>query len=524
MDKKVLLISSFLLISAVSLIGYKVWFAGYSLVPRSSGDTWSVELQIRFVSKSRRGSVRANLPASNSHQVVFDEHNRSPHLRFYVRQSDQGGANKLGIWTGSAKEVRVVTYRFSVRTSALQVTLPEKDTVTRYPAEVARWLRESQEVPFRDPAIQEVVAEVAPRRTNKVAIVKAAYNFVLNEIAFTPSKDQMDALIALNQRRANSRGKARLMCALCRAAGISCRIIGGLILAEGETDDLHLWNEVYLGGEWIPICPTRGYFGKVPKDYLVLRTGGEPILEGVGTNSFSYLFMIAQQPQTLLQRYTGDSSVPHGFLRYISLFSLPVKAQIFFRILLLIPVGALIVAIFRNIIGVPSFGIFTPVLIAIAFRDTGLAWGVFFLSIVVVLGISFRYFLDRLQLLLVPRLAFLLSIVVFILLGIALAGGEIGTAEAASVALFPIVIMTTVIERFSITLAEEGTHAALIKTFWTVVIALAGYGVISAQWLQLFLFAFPEGVLVVMALLLLVGRYTGYRVSDLIRFRSLATS
>jgi hypothetical protein len=523
-DKKVLIISGLLSVLAVSLIGYKVWFAGYSFVPRSSGDTWSVELQIRFMGEKRRGSVRANLPLSDSHQVIFDARNHSPHLQFYFRQSEREGTNILGVWAGSAKEVQTASYRFSVKTRPFEVILPQQDTTARYTTGVARWLRESREVPFRDPAIQELITEIAPSRANKVAVVGAAYDFVRNEIAFTASKDQMDALIALDQKQANSRGKARLMCALCRAARIPCRIIGGLILAEGATDDLHLWNEVYLGGEWIPICPTRGYLGKVPRNYLVLRTGGEPILEGIGTKSFSYLFTVARQPETLLQLYTGNSSLPEGFLRHISLFSLPVKTQIFFRILLLIPVGALVVTIFRNIIGVPSFGIFTPVLIAIAFRDTGFAWGILFLSIVVVLGISFRYFLDRLQLLLVPRLAFLLSMVVLILLGISLTGGEIGTAEAASVALFPIVIMTTVIERFSITLAEEGTRAAIIRTFWTMVIALAGYGVMAVQWLQFFLFAFPEGILIVMTLLLLVGRYTGYRVNDLIRFRSLATS
>ncbi len=522
MDKKVLLLSALLSALALSLMGYKVRFAGYSLVPRPSGDTWSVELQLRFVGEKKRAAVRANLPLSNPHQVIFDTRNHSRQLRFYFRQSDQGGENILGVWSGSAKEVQVAIYRFSVRTRPFLVDPPPEDTTSRYPEEVARWLRESREVPFRDPTIQELVAEIVPHQKNKVAVVRALYNFVYNEIAFTPSKDQMDALIALDQKKANSRGKARLFCALCRAARIPCRIIGGLILNEGETDDLHLWSEVYLGGSWVPICPTRGYFGKVPKNYLILRAGGEPIFEGIGTKSFSYLFTITRQPETLLQLYTGDSSPPNGLLRYVSLFSLPVKTQIFFRILLLIPVGALIVAIFRNVIGVPSFGIFTPILIALAFRDTGLAWGVFFLSVVVFLGILSRYFLDRLQLLLVPRLSFLLSVVVLILLGLSLSGGEIGVAEAASVALFPIVIMTTVIERFSITLVEEGARAALIKTFWTIIIALAGYGVMSIQWLQLFLFAFPEAILVVMALLLMVGRYTGYRVSDLIRFRPLA--
>ena len=525
MERKVILISLALMLIAGSLMGYKVWGAGYSFVPRSRGDVWSVELHLRFRATNTRASARANLPLSHANQVIFDTQNHSPSLNFTSRQSDQSGENILAVWSGKAKDVQTVTYRFAVRTQPLEVLVPDKDfSPPHYPDEVARWLRESPEVPFRDPAVQELSQELVRAGMNNPAKIKAAYEFVLNEIGFVDSKDQMDALIAINQQQANSRGKARLLCALSRAAGIPCRIVGGLILREGETDDLHLWNEIYLNDMWIPFCPTRGYWGKVPKNYLVLRTGGEPILQGVGTQSFSYRFAITKQPETLLQLYTGQMALANGWLRTISLFSLPIKTQIFFRILLLIPLGALIVTLFRNVFGVPSFGIFTPVLIAIAFRDTGLMWGLFFLLVVVVLGVVFRYVLDALQLLLVPRLSILLSLVVLILLGIALSGRELGTEQAASVALFPIVIMTTVVERFSITLEEEGVSAAILKTFWTVIIALAGYGVIATEEIQLFLFVFPEAALIIIAILLLIGRYTGYRVSDVLRFRSLATS
>jgi len=82
--------------------------------------------------------------------------------------------------------------------------------------------------------------------------------------------------------------------------------------------------------------------------------------------------------------------------------------------------------------------------------------------------------------------------------------------------------MTTVIERFSIALAEEGARAALVRTGWTVVIALSGYAVMAGKPLQHFLFVFPESTLVIMGLLLIVGRYTGYRLSDILRFRVLA--
>jgi hypothetical protein len=37
-------------------------------------------------------------------------------------------------------------------------------------------------------------------------------------------------------------------------------------------------------------------------------------------------------------------------------------------------------------------------------------------------------------------------------------------------------------------------------------------------------FVFPELLLVVLAAMLLLGRYTGYRLSELVRFRSFAGS
>ena len=44
----------------------------------------------------------------------------------------------------------------------------------------------------------------------------------------------------------------------------------------------------------------------------------------------------------------------------------------------------------------------------------------------------------------------------------------------------------------------------------------------SAPPIQHVFFAFPELILVLMALTLLIGRYTGYRLSELLRFRVLA--
>ena len=61
------------------------------------------------------------------------------------------------------------------------------------------------------------------------------------------------------------------------------------------------------------------------------------------------------------------------FLDRWSLFTIPNQFQEIFRILLLIPIGVLMISVLRNIVGFPTFGIFMPVLMALAFRSTGLS-------------------------------------------------------------------------------------------------------------------------------------------------------
>jgi hypothetical protein len=55
-----------------------------------------------------------------------------------------------------------------------------------------------------------------------------------------------------------------------------------------------------------------------------------------------------------------------------SLFSLPAEFQETFRILLLVPIGALLVSALRNLVGFSTFGTFMPVLMALAFATRGL--------------------------------------------------------------------------------------------------------------------------------------------------------
>jgi len=205
-----------------------------------------------------------------------------------------------------------------------------------------------------------------------------------------------------------------------------------------------------------------------------------------------------------------------------SLLSLPIDLQLVFRVLLLIPLGALIIVLLKQVIGMPAFGTFMPVLIALAFRETQLITGILLFTGIVAVGLLLRAYFNQLQLLLVPRLAAVLIIVTFVMMFIALAGEAMGIQTGLSISLFPLVIITMTIERMSLTWEEDGAKEALKKALGSLAGAIPAYYILTSEYIEHFAIVFPELLLIVLAIVLLLGRYTGYKVTEYFRFKVLA--
>ena len=78
---------------------------------------------------------------------------------------------------------------------------------------------------------------------------------------------------------------------------------------------------------------------------------------------------------------------------------------------------------------------------------------------------------------------------------------------------------TSPIERFFVLVEESGSLEALKTAAGSAAVALLTYQIISWEPLQLTFFVYPELLAPVAAVQILLGRYTGYRISEFIRFR-----
>jgi hypothetical protein len=161
-----------------------------------------------------------------------------------------------------------------------------------------------------------------------------------------------------------------------------------------------------------------------------------------------------------------------------------------------------------------------PVLVALALRESSPAAGLVLVATLIGVGIASRFGLGRLHLLLVPRLSVLMCLVVLTVTGLALLGRALDAGDLAWGVLLPMVILTMLIERVTVTLAEEGGRNTLVKGAWSLVVVLTCYPLFASPFLAQLLFGYPELIVVIMGLLVWIGGYMGYRLSELVRFRN----
>ena len=204
-----------------------------------------------------------------------------------------------------------------------------------------------------------------------------------------------------------------------------------------------------------------------------------------------------------------------------SIESLPLEEQSLFKGILLLPIGVIIVVFLRVIIGIKTSGTFMPVLIAMAFLQTSLLVGLIGFVSIVCIGLVVRSWLSHLNLLLVARISAVIIVVIGIIGGISLLTYKIGLTEGIKVTFFPMIILSWTIERMSILWEEEGYKEVLKQGGGSLFVAICAFIAMDSLIIQHLTFNFLGLQLIILALVMIMGNYTGFRLSELKRFKPL---
>jgi transglutaminase-like putative cysteine protease len=517
---RVAALAGLLLVAAgLGIFAWKVYGYGLPVMPSDPEGLWRVELSITVRGTGGRGSVRAPLPSTGPGQEVYDERSVGDRLVFSIRPE---GVDRIAIWRGRIEDIHDISYGFRARVEPVSRELPDEE-VAPPPREVLRrYGGPTAEFPSDAPQIAERLGTLALPPVPEVAgRLRTIFAWIAHEVA-TQEGGSDDALITLSHRAGSERGKTALLVAMLRAARIPARPALGLELGGARPRET-VWAEAWVGGGWAPLSPKGAFFAARPANLLLLRTGALAGVESTGTEALTYRYH-ALREHLGIDELASLMVPPNRFFAAVSLYQLPVATQSALRSLLLFPLGALVLALFRNVVGVQTFGTFMPVLVAFALRQTRLGVGLAMVAGVIAVGVFGRVVLERLRLLLVPRLSILLCLVVLGVTAFALLGRSLENRDFFSGVLFPIVILTMLCERFSISIAEEGMRNAFVRAGWSMGVTGAVYPIMRDPRAEHLMFSFPELTLTVIGLLVWIGGYTGYRLMDLIRFRSFAAA
>lgn len=490
-----------LCLAGMALCAYKVTVLGLPLTPNAQGAVWIVEARAKF---QARGNVKASLalPTAPLGYELLDEQFISREFGLAVQEKND---RRRALWSiRRTHGPQTLYYQATLRKLGQQSA--ERESSPEYP-------ERPQYSEQMGPAIETLLSQV---RAQSADIASFARQLIIhmNQSVNDPS------VKVLRENASTNEAFVEQLVYILAGARIPARVVYGLNLSHGLLEgELEPWLEVHNEKRWIAFNPQSGEIG-FPENLLIWQRHGEQTLQVEGGNSEELRFSARYDLRDAVDLARSTAALHDSRAIEFSLLGLPLHVQNVYAILLTVPLGAFLVVILRNVVGIATFGTFMPVLIALAFRETDLIWGMILFSTLVALGLGIRFYLEHLKLLLVPRLASVLIIVILLMLIISVISHQLDLSRGLSVALFPMVILAMTIERMSIVWEEHGGREAVLRGLGSLSVAVLAFLTMSHDLLEHLVFVFPELLLLVLAATLALGRYTGYRLTEFWRFRA----
>ena len=189
--------------------------------------------------------------------------------------------------------------------------------------------------------------------------------------------------------------------------------------------------------------------------------------------------------------------------------------------ILMYPVILTVIAAARQVIGIKAFGIYTPSIIAVALLATTLKYGLAIFIVILAVALAMRFVLKGFQLLYMSRTAIMLSVVAISVLAFLAVGGSFQRTGLASVSIFPLLIMITIVEKFVIVQTEKGFRTAFVLALETMFLAAACYFLVKWEAFQTLVLNYPGIVVLIVVMNIALGKWTGLRFSEYYRFRDV---
>ena len=498
-------------IIGITIFLFKVFYAGFPITPNEKIESWHIESKLEIKNPQDNLKVRLEIPEETPFFATVEE-DAFPDT-FGQYQSGVTFHRNIKFSKKKPKKTEVIFFN-----TVIYKIKSASDAYNNYYNALEKRFSDYPLSEYFDNddvriVLDEIHNDILPLAADQGSYVKQLFEYL--------KKNGTKMTRLLTRKTGTKIDTITLATELLRYADIPARSMNGILLSRAkEHAEMQRWTEAYIEGEIIRFNVQRPQIG-MPTNIFPWYEG-EKKLFSVADNkvSVSSEISVKRHIESALTESFWSGKNFKSFFYNISVYNLPIETQLIMSMLLLIPVGAVVCVFLKQMVGIPTYGTFMPVLIAISFRETELLWGIIFFSSIIAIGMLFRSLFDNMRLLVVPRLTAVLTIVVGIIFVLSFSLNRFGYS-ASGLSLFPLIILTMLIERMSITWEEQGAKESMTLALNSMLVAVLCYFVISNTYIEHLFIGFPELLFVILSFSLALGRYTGFKLTEYFRFKAL---
>lgn len=190
-------------------------------------------------------------------------------------------------------------------------------------------------------------------------------------------------------------------------------------------------------------------------------------------------------------------------------------------LLLLLPLVATLASLLHYVIGLSGYGIFIPTMMAVALLATGVPGGLALFAVILAITLLSNIFLKKLKLHFWPARSITLMFVGLGTFGLMALSDYLRIFDVSKISIFPILFMILLTEEFVRTQLVKSKKEAMRLTVGTLVLASVGALTMGIRDIQELALKYPGVViLLVVVVNLIVGSYSGIRLTEIKRFKN----
>lgn len=499
-------ILSMLLLLSVMFAGYSIYYKvkywGFEISPKTVSDVWTIEAHISFEPTGEPVTVSLTTPGNSNAFKILEEDVVAPG---YKVKKVNNETSRMILTAPAQTTPQDIYYRVMLfdnidtrgKIKAPQPAAPKMPIMDEQTLTVAQQIIKLADQSQQGDDVSKII-----RFINQVPADPTVQSYLPIKKAQKDIADAVRNLLSIKK--------------------IPNRVARGFKLEESKkslSPDLML--QAYIDNQWKTYNLKDGAKG-LPENFVIFQRGGESLIDVMGGENSVIKFSVMKSVTSSLSLASRRAKLAgQKSLFDYSIYNLPLAEQNTLKWLSIFPLAILIIVLLRNVVGVKTMGTFTPMLLSMSLVKTGFWPGLICFGVIIGIGLLIRFVLSKLNLLLVPRISAVVIVVIIIMQMLTVLGYQFKLNVALSAVFFPIIIMAWIIERASITWEEEGAINAGKEIFYSLVAAIVTYFIISSEYIRHIMFAFNELNLVILFVVMLLGTYTGYRLTELRRFKPL---